>query len=310
MIPIDELIDLHEKTIKKSVLKKTLAELSERKEAYERDLHYFKSDLSREESDVENLEKASAKNIFLKITGQMEKKRKKENDEVYSAKEKYDSILVEYDSFKKEYNSVLKEFRFLGNCDLDYNELKKQIFTELRSDLTTDSNIIAQISLLEQAQSELEERRIVIDTVNDLIIDAEQILEDFEPIRQLASADLRSPDNFYGKYSRLESLLPRIESLDRRLRKLSKEAADFPTICIHTSLKYDKLTKGLDNLLGSYTIERAVLQDIVNAISEINTAQQRLSFALGNLTNIYSEKKKRCADFETELLQAIKNNLA
>ncbi|MBR3686136.1 MAG: hypothetical protein IKL66_01465 [Clostridia bacterium] len=308
-----KLIDLQEKTIKKEYLKDNLSALSEKNEDYKRTLSSLKAQAEKESADVLQLDKSSAKNTFLKITGQIDKKRLKETQEAEEVQEEYNRLLSEYNVFEKEYKSALREYRGLGNCDLDYLDLKTELFAEVKNDQSIDYRTKKLLEECEDLRKEVNARKAVIENVKELISSTEQILIDLEPAYRDAHIDSnsfqsRDIHHSISKYYHIDEIVPQIESLDIRLSEFSKNTKDFPPMCIISNLKYDALTKGADVLFeGPITmgIERTVLNDVENLVGEIKDINKKLNEILKTFLLIYDRKKSYMWRIELDLFRML-----
>lgn len=301
-----ELLILQEKTRKKIELKSRLDELEKIKEKYEIDLHDLKSEVFREESDVEDLDERSAKNVVLKMTGLMKSKRLKEEGEAKAARERLELLSDEFKRFKNEYNAILKEYRGLGNCDLDYNDLKSKLFSEIKNDpFEYRSDVLLKLKLCEKLSADIDNRLEINQKVNDLIRLCDMILDDLRQAYNIARADYSTRFEMLGKFQHIERALPQIESLDKGLKELSAKTDEFSKMCFCYSLRYDNLVKVLDDLLGVYLIERAVLYDVERAIEEIVNIRKRLSEELPKYVMVTDRKHSALQNNETELFNLI-----
>ena len=305
-----ELLILQEKTRRKLELKSKLGELEKIKGKFEIDLHEIKSEVLREESDVDELDERSAKNVVLKMTGLMKSKRLKEEREAKDAKEKYDLLSNEYIQFKSQYIEILKEYRALGNCDLDYSDLKNKVFSEIKNaPFEYSSDILLKLNVCESISHDIDNRTDIIQKVKDLIRLCDMILDDLRQALNIARADYSTHFEALGKFQHIERALPQIESLDKGLKDLSSKTDEFSKMCFCYSLRYDNLVKVLDDLLSVYLIERAVLYDVERAIEEIEGIRKSLSEELTKYIMITDRKRSALQNNETELFNLLVSQL-
>ncbi len=125
----------------------------------------YRQVLASESADVEKLDRVSPENLYYSITGKMKEKRAKEVSEAADAQSKYDAALAEIKAVEDEIGYLKYELRTLGNCDLDFEALKKEMVGSL---IASKTEVAPKIELwvqqMNQAGADAEELATVIET--------------------------------------------------------------------------------------------------------------------------------------------------
>lgn len=265
----------------------------------------YRQVLASESADVEKLDKASLENLFYSITGKMKEKRAKEVSEAADAQSKYDTVLAEIKAAEDEIGYLKYELRTLGNCDLDYEALRKEMVDTLISSQTEISpKVELLVQQMNQAGADADELATVIEVGKASQKIALELHEELRKSQRLAHNYGRRGgshgiivDELLTHMENQEYLRAGQEILDRLKRQLDR---------YHTALyplpQFGNLST-LENLLCGRT--RGGKEPIDSAVAEIKKLIAELDHSalmLERIKKSKSEAQKRFDEDLTELL--------
>lgn len=261
--------------------------------------------LASESADVEKLDKASLENLFYSITGKMKEKRAKEVSEAADAQSKYDTVLAEIKAAEDEIGYLKYELRTLGNCDLDYESLKKEMIDTLISSQTEISpKVELLVQQMNQAGTDADELATVIEAGKAAQKIALELHEELRKSQRLAHNYGRRGgshgiivDELLTHMENQEYLRAGQEILDRLKRQLDR---------YHTALyplpQFGNLAT-LENLLCGRT--RGGKEPIDSSVVEVEKMMDALEHSRVLLERIRTSKLDAQKRFDEELTELL-----
>ncbi len=301
----EKLSELYRKTQRKQAATQEMAEAKAKHANLVLWEAKYRQVLASESADVEKLDKASLENLFYSITGKMKEKRAKEVSEAADAQSKYDTVLAEIKAAEDEIGYLKYELRTLGNCDLDYEALKKEMVDTLISSQTEISpKVELLVQQMNQAGADADELATVIEAGKASQKIALELHEELRKSQRLAHNYGRRGgshgiivDELLTHMENQEYLRAGQEILDRLKRQLDR---------YHTALyplpRFGNLAT-LENLLCGRT--RGGKEPIDSAVAEIEKLIAELDHSALMLERIKKSKSEAQKRFDEELTELL-----
>ena len=128
-----------------------LQSLQEEEQSLARRGQELKAILSKEEADVERLEKTTASSILYAILGKKDDKLDEEQREAYAARLKYDAAVRQLDDCKARIDRLRREKSTFADCAGRYD----RVFSDLRELLRKDPAYAERLCALERQRGEI-----------------------------------------------------------------------------------------------------------------------------------------------------------
>ena len=284
---------------------------------FEDNIYELKKDVARKLLNLESYNRPSVKNVFLKLVGQMPRKISKAKQEHATAQAKYDGKLAEYEIIKAEHNKILSEYRALGNCDLDYNDLRDKCFALALDSDSIDDDTKEYIKIIPNVEKELQTLSDNNELINGVIDSAQKLLLQLDRLHTVAQTNschgnigIRHAARL-DKYNYIDEINPYIEIFVRQLNNLTATDADLPPLQISFSLKYDGITKMFDVFsiqILTHEIADDVVEQTENLIGDIKNTNKQLSEYLLIKQKVYERKKAYLNSILLEVLKVFQEH--
>jgi len=265
----------------------------------------YRQVLASESADVEKLDKASLENLFYSIMGKMKEKRAKEESEAADAQSKYETVLAEIKAAEDEIGYLKYELRTLGNCDLDYEALKKEMVDTLISSQTEISpKVELLVQQMNQAGADADELATVIEVGKASQKTALELHEELRKSQRLAHNYGRRGgshgiivDELLTHMENQEYLRAGQEILDRLKRQLDR----YQTV-LYPLPRFGNFAT-LENLLCGRT--RGGKEPIDSGVVEVEKMMDTLEHSLVLLERIRNNKLDAQKRFDEELAELL-----
>lgn len=265
----------------------------------------YRKMLALESADVEKLDKASLENLYYRITGKMEEKRLKETSEAEKARERYDAVSTEIKAVTDKIGYLKYELRTLGNCDLDFEALRKEMVDSLTaSDGPSTPHAVHLLQQMNQARADADELTEVIETGKAARKTATDLLEELRKAQRLAHNYGRKGGS-HGVIA--DEVLRHMESQDYRrtgqeiLDRLKRQLDRYHTT-LYPLPPFGHLTT-IENILCGRT--GGGTEPIDSGVAEIETLLDTLEKSTAMLERIREGKLEAQKRLDRELTEAL-----
>ncbi|WBW96920.1 hypothetical protein [Oceanirhabdus sp. W0125-5] len=252
-------------------------------------------ELIKEEKDVDKLEKLTFTNIIHSIMGNKEELLKKEKEEHYRAKIKYDEIKNTVEHLKSERETYYAKIKKFGRLNVELDELLKE-----------------KEKLLVSSGSKISTK---LDEINDEVIQIKaHIKECYEAVQagEVACSSLRwveeslnsakdygTWDMFGGgiiatsaKHSKIDEAQERMIEARAKLDRFKRELSDV-NMQFHVEINIDSFSKFADYFFDGLFSDMNVQSKIKDSIRGVQEAQLRVCDVINGLKrNIESHEIK------------------
>ncbi len=281
-------------------LTSTERELSQREQA-------LKATLSKEEADVDRLERTSAASILFSVLGKMEEKLDKEQKEALSAKLKYDAAVRQLDDCKAGIELLQQEKAALSGCPRRYEE----VFATCQNLLRTDPAYAERLCALERQRgetvSQLKELDEAIGAGNAAMRQIKAVEEALDSAEGWGQWDLFGGGLLadMAKHSHLDEAQSGAEYLQVLLSRFKTELAD-----VHISAQLDAVNiEGFlrfadfffDGLIADWT----VLDHIRGTQDSVYRVRQQVMDALSRLNMLRAARSDEKATLDMQLAELV-----
>lgn len=224
-----ELKKLQEEILEKERLDAQLTELLVQQEKLKKRTAELKHQKLEEQEDVDRLKGRSFAAFFYRISGQMEDRLTKEEEEAYAAALKYDTAAVELKSVEQDIDSCrrrLAELRWCGNRYQRALDAKKEAIRRSgRPEVSDLIQLEEQRTALESQQKEVEEAIRAGVRACDI---SQQLLGELESAKNWGTWDMIGGGLLtdMAKYEKLNHAQELAQELQNALRNFRTELAD------------------------------------------------------------------------------------
>lgn len=252
--------------------------------------HRLRNMLSKEDADVQRLEKTTATSILYSILGKKDAQLEKEQQEAYAAKLKYGAAVRQLDHCRSCIETLLCERQGLQDCKRRYD----QVFHEIQELLHSDPHYADQLCTLECQLGEATNQLCEVDeavSVGDTCMNQIHSIES-----SLSSAeDWGTWDLFGGgmfsdlaKHSHLDEAQAGAEYLQSLLSRFRTELADVRISPQMGQVNVDGFLRFADYFFDGLIADWSVLSHIHDSQESVAQVKGQVSAALSKLASIRS----------------------
>lgn len=271
-------------------------------------LHKYES----EALDVENIKKDSLSNTILKLVKKYEGKVEKENQEMLSAKLKYDEAVEKVNILKLDIISLGNNISEIKKQKQIYEDELKKREESIKSNTTTESYRIyielkQEKELLTNQLYELEE---AISAANRVTSTAYRALNQLESAEGWATYDALTQGGIIShiaKYDHIDNAQKDFNSLNCDLKNFQKELLDVNIESTFDSIGIDSYTRAVDlwfdNIFTDLSV-RDKIQENIGTITQLNT---KINKAVGKLESSKATIKKKLEDIDLKKINLVKS---
>ncbi len=283
-------------------LKKEEAELAQRE-------HELKIALSKEEADVQRLEKTTATSVFYTILGKKDVQMDKEQQEAYAARLKYDAVVYQLDDCKMRIEKLLRERTALSGCSKQYD----QVFAQLQELLLATPAYAEQLCTLErqrgEAVSQLKEVDEAISAGNAAMMQIENIEKNLSSAEGWGTWDLFGGGlvSDLAKHSKLDEAQSGAEYLQVLLSRFRNELADVHINTQMNNINIDGFLRFADYFFDGLIADWSVLSRIHDSQASVRQIKEQVGTALSRLSFIKTARVAENAEVEKQIRELVTN---
>lgn len=267
----------------------------------------LKTALSKEEADIDRLERTTATSLLYSMLGKKDAKMDKEQQEVYAAKLKYDAAVCQLDDCKMRMDELLRERGSLSDCAGKYD----QVFAKLQEMLRADSHYAERLCALERQRGEAVSQ---LKELDEAILAGNAAIRQVENIEDsLGSAEGWGTWDLFGgglisdlvKHSHLDEAQAGAEHLQVLLSRFHNELAD---VYINTELgavNIDGFLRFADYFFDGLIADWSVLSRIHDSQESVHQVKQQVGDALSKLSAIKTARVAEKTGIERQIAELV-----
>lgn len=287
-----ELAELASKLARKSKLDSMLKKLKCKEQElilHEQDL---KASLSKEEADVERLEKITATSLFYSILGKKGAALDKEQQEAYAVRLKYSAAAAQLEDCRKQIEELSWEKGTLASCARRYD----QVFARLKELLRENPDYAERLCGLErelgESESQLKELDEAIRAGNAAIQQIESIEKNLESAESWGTWDLVGGGlvSDLAKHSHLDEAQGKAEHLQVLLNRFQTELADVHVTEQLGAVNVEGFLRFADYFFDGLIADWSVLSHIHGSQESVSRIRQQVRETLSKLLGIRSAR--------------------
>ena len=141
----EDLHRLHQETLEKKGIEAMLSDLQIQKEELEKKSKDLEKSMNEEQEDVERLNKGSLTAFFYRVSGKLEEKLTKEEEEARAAAIKWEAAKASLQSVNEDIARYQSRLLELENCDTEYETALAEKMEAIKSSETPEAEKILQL---------------------------------------------------------------------------------------------------------------------------------------------------------------------
>lgn len=267
----------------------------------------FEALLSKEESDVDRLQRTSASSILYSMLGKKDVKINQAQQEVNAAKLKYDAAVRQLDDCKIRIDVLSRERETLADCGQQY----EQVFFRLQELLRENPAYAERLCALERQRGEAVSQ---IKELDEAIVAGNAAMNQIARIESsLDSAEGWGTWDVLGggliadleKHSHLDEAQDGAEYLQMLLSRFRTELADVHISADMGSINVDGFLRFADYFFDGLIADWSVLSHIQDSQDSVYQVKSQVGAALSKLSAMQSARAAQKAAVEKQLAELV-----
>lgn len=249
--------------------------------------------MNSEQQDVERLSGSGLAALFYELIGQKEKKLKKEQQEAYAARVKYETALQEQEAVETRLRKTKEELKQIETGEAEYRRLLNALLGEIRAAGDSRSEELLRI------EQEIAEHKAVIQELAEAIAAGGEVLSGVgEVLRHLEDAENWSTWDLFGgglladiaKHDALESAQRAVERLQIKLRSFKTELVDV-NVEANVQIRVEGMLEFADFFFDGFLADYAVMDHIAKTIGEVNGTKKKVEGIQQTLRELQKQRE-------------------
>lgn len=305
-----ELAELSEKIARQEKISSMLASLQDEESGLMQKENELRFTLSKENADVERLEKTTAASIFYSILGKKEEKLEKEQQEAYAAKLKYDAAVRQHNDCLSRIDALRKEQSSLSGTQRRYDE----VFSEIRDTLSGDPRYSDRLCELQrrlgEAASQSREVEEAIAAGNACMGQISYIEDTLGSARSWGTFDIIGGGIITDlvKHSKLDDAQCHAEQLQVLLSRFHSELADVNMNAQLGQVNVDGFLRFADYFFDGLVADWCVLSRISDSQASVADVRYQVSTALTQLYSLQCKIESQKEDLKAAIKELVINS--
>jgi hypothetical protein len=287
-------------------LKAVMTELSKQADRCES----LKSQLNKEQVDVEKLERMSLTALFYSVLGSREQQLKKERQELLSAQLLYQQTKNEVESLEQEQDNLLRQLDELQTVDSEYERLIAKKEELLRQSNQALSNELIEIAE-QTANLNSEEKEITeaLNAGNDVISGLERVIESLKSAANWGTWDLLGGGIIITaiKHSRIDDAQSSLHYIQVKMSQFKRELADVKKN-VFFQIDIGKFESFADLFFDNLITDWIVQSKIHNSLEQSQKAKYVIGRALEELSGLKKIARNKISDLQKKRMQLIEQS--
>lgn len=291
-----EITELYKKVKNKEVYESRLSELRSQNDELTAKADALEKAMSKEQKDVDKLEKGGLASFFFELTGKKEQKLDKEKLEAYEAKVKYDNACYQLTENKREIESYESKIRELTGCENQYQNALANRKKELRNSTPELIKLEEEMASAQLCEKEIGE---AVQAGKEAMKIAEKVKKKLGEADNWATFDMFSDGMFADvlKYEALDKVESLVGQLQIKLNSFKTELTDVK-IQANIQVSIDDFLKTADYFFDNIFTDYEVKDKISAAKKQIDSTIKQIDDTIVHLNELleseqYKEKKTK-----------------
>ncbi len=262
--------------------------------------------------DVELIQKESLSNTILKLIRKYEGKVEKENQEMLSAKLKYDEAIEKVNILKLDILSLGNNISEIKKQKQNYEDELKKREESIKSNTTSESYRIyielkQEKELLNNQLYELEEAICAANRVTSTAYSALGQLESAESWATFDAWTRGGIISHIAKYDHIDNAQKDFNLLNSELKNFQKELLDINIDSTYDSIEIDSSTRAVDFWFDNIFTDLRVRDKIKENMGTLTQLNTKINKAVSKLESNRAEIKKKLGDIELKKINLVKS---
>lgn len=245
----------------------------------------LKSRWKKEERDVEKFENLTLSSFIASITGQIDTKLRKEQQEALEAKMAYDSAMYALEQAKSDLQYYMNESANVEQMKRKVDRLFSEIFKYVSENDPESGPKLREMDVsIQQNKEELREIAEALSVGLELDAQLEDLLRVLDSAQNWGVFDLVAGGMISSaiKHDRLEQAKRRIDQCMYTLQRFNKELADVGQT-VRSDLDFDGFSRFVDIFLDNFFFDWFVQDKIVKVIDQTKELSRKLHTSMESL---------------------------
>ena len=282
----EDLKQLKEQTIQKKKAETELSDLLLQKQSLAQKLKELEKIKTKEEKDVERLERGSLAAVFFEMIGKKEERLSKEEQEARAAVLKYETAREELAMVEREISVREGKVRELAGCEGRYASALDEKLRKVRLEGTGETEALLQLEeKMYQIEAEMREIKEAIAAGKKALSTVEDALDSLDSADGWATWDTFGGGGLFTdiiKHDHLDEAQAKINTLQVELRKFKTELAD---VKIHADIQVqiEEFLKFADFFFDGLFSNWAVMDEIETSIDAVKNTRNEIMSVISKL---------------------------
>ncbi len=292
----EDLKVLKEQTIQKKKAETELSDLKLQKRLLEQKLSGLEKVKTKEEKDVERLERGSLAAFFYEMIGKKEEKISKEEQEARVAALKYETAREELAMVEREISLREGKLRELSGCEERYASAFEEKLRKVRVEGTEETEALLQLEeTMYQIQAEMREIQEAVAAGKKALSTVEDVLDSLDSADSWATWDTFGGGGLLTdiiKHDHLDEAQAKINTLQMELRVFKTELAD---VKVHADIQVqiEECLKFADFFFDGLFANWAVMDEIEESIGTVKNTRNEIVSVLNKLEDKLVNARQR-----------------
>lgn len=286
-----------------------IKELEKQQHTLESKMLELKSELNKENSDVEKLEEKSLTNMFYSLLGKLEERIDKEEAEAVAAQLKYDQAVKDLENIKTEIDKLYAQRMQYRDCEQEYKSLYEQKKNLLMMSNGQTAQLIMDLhKQLQTSTNNLKEIDEAISAGKSVIACLDSACKSLSSAQGWGTWDMLGGGliSDLAKHSHIDDAKSQVEQAQSLLRRFKTELADIQ-IDSNIQIETDGFAKFADFFFDGLIADWVMQSKIQNSYQSVTQVQSKVNSVLNKLRTLENQEKGKVTKAKNAINEMIIN---